>query len=230
MLNRPSPNFGERRGDAPVDMLVLHYTGMATAQLALERMCDPESEVSAHYMIDESGAITKLVEESNRAWHAGVASWQGIDDVNSRSIGIELVNPGHGNGYHNFPDPQMETLTILALDILRRHPIKARNVVGHSDVAPGRKKDPGEFFNWAALARDGIGLWPGKRRGEPRDVKTIQQRLAQVGYKIEITAEPDRQTREVVSAFQRHFRPERVDGLIDADTAGRLGSLIRMLD
>jgi len=229
MLDRPSPNFGERRGNRPIDMLVLHYTGMATAAEALERMCAPASEVSAHYMIDENGAVTRLVDEKKRAWHAGVAYWRGETDINSRSIGIELVNPGHEFGYRNFPDPQIEMLTILALDILRRHPIEPRNVVGHSDIAPERKKDPGEFFNWPALARDGIGLWPGRHVGEPRDIETVQRRLAKIGYKIEITGEPDTQTRYVVAAFQRHYRPERVDGLIDSETAGRLGSLLRLL-
>lgn len=230
MLERLSPNFGERRGDATVDMLVFHYTGMTTAAAALERMCDPKAEVSAHYMVDENGAIVRLVDENKRAWHAGLSCWRGATDINSRSIGIELVNPGHDGGYRNFPDPQMETLTILVHDILRRHPIEPRNVVGHSDIAPGRKKDPGEFFNWAALARDGIGLWPGRRVGEPRDIETVQRRLASIGYGIEITGEPDAQTKAVVSAFQRHFRPERVDGLIDVDTAGRLGSLTRIID
>jgi len=229
MLERPSPNFGDRRGNASIDMLVLHYTGMSTAEAALERMCDPEAEVSAHYMVDENGAITRLVEEDKRAWHAGLASWRGETDVNSRSIGIELVNPGHGCGYRSFPDPQMETLTILIHDLLRRHPIEPRNVVGHSDIAPERKKDPGEFFNWAALARDGIGLWPGRSVGEPRDPDTVQNRLAEIGYRIDITGEPDDQTQAVVAAFQRHFRPERVDGLIDSETAGRLGSLTRII-
>ncbi|MEX2202220.1 MAG: N-acetylmuramoyl-L-alanine amidase, partial [Dongiaceae bacterium] len=154
----PSPNHDARRG--PVDILLLHYTGMVAAEAALKRLCDPVARVSAHYLIDEDGTLWQLVGEDRRAWHAGVSFWAGESDINARSIGIELQNPGHEFGYRAFPEPQMKTLIELAQGILQRHPIPASRVIGHSDVAPTRKEDPGELFDWQRLAAAGIGLWP----------------------------------------------------------------------
>ena len=167
ILDKPSPNHGPRPDGGGVDMLVLHYTGMADAASALEQLTDPTAKVSAHYVINEDGAILRLVEEARRAWHAGVAAWRGQTDINDRSIGIELVNPGHEFGYRAFAEPQMAAFTALAGDILSRHAIPARNVVGHSDVAPARKNDPGELFDWQRLAATGIGLWPDEKDAAP---------------------------------------------------------------
>ena len=162
MTARRSPNFDARLDGQAVDMLVFHYTGMSSRDDALDRLCNPAAKVSAHYVIDENGAVTALVNETKRAWHAGVAGWRGVRDVNGASIGVELVNPGHEYGYRPFPEAQMAACEALALDILSRWPIPPRNVVGHSDVATGRKTDPGELFDWARLAAAGIGLWPSR--------------------------------------------------------------------
>ncbi len=218
----PSPNFDARPGDGIVDMLVLHYTGMESAQAALGRMCDRQAKVSAHYMIDEDGTVFSLVEEDKRAWHAGVASWQGKTDVNARSVGIELVNPGHEFGYRPFPPPQMTALADLARDILGRHPIPARNVVGHSDVAPFRKQDPGELFDWRGLAVQGIGLWPEvwEPMSAPEDTPNFL--LETYGYETHDLG-------AALRAFQRHFHPQRIDGLADAETLGRLAALLAVL-
>jgi len=151
-IDRPSPNTDARRDGTPIDMLVLHYTGMLTGAAALSRLSDPAAKVSAHYLIDEDGTVYRLVAEEKRAWHAGVANWRGVSDINGRSVGIELVNPGHEFIYRDFPQPQMTALIGLARDILTRHSIPARNVVGHSDIAPDRKLDPGERFDWRSLA------------------------------------------------------------------------------
>ena len=159
MIDRPSPNHGPRRDGAAIDMLILHYTGMTTAAAALDRLCDPKTEVSAHYLIDEDGTVWRLVPEDRRAWHAGRAYWAGETDINSRSIGIELVNPGHEHGYRVFPEPQMTALIALSQGILSRHPIPPHRILAHSDVAPDRKLDPGELFDWRRLAMAGIGLW-----------------------------------------------------------------------
>lgn len=206
---RPSPNFNERDGVA-VDMLVIHYTGMESCEAALERLCDPAAEVSAHYLIDEAGEIFQLVAEDKRAWHAGVSSWRGEANINSRSIGIELVNPGHEFGYQAFPDAQMVSLIELSVGILSRHDIPDRNVVGHSDVAPARKEDPGELFDWARMADAGIGLWPGPHP-DPIDETEAGQALSDIGYDVsDISA--------AVKAFQRHFRQHTVDGVLDEET------------
>ncbi len=225
MIERPSPNFEPRRTGLAIDMLILHYTGMPGAEPALARLCDPAAKVGAHYLIDEDGTIYRLVAEGMRAWHAGVASWRGETDVNGRSIGIELVNPGHEFGYRPFPEAQMAALEELAGEILSRHPIPPRHVLGHSDVAPGRKTDPGELFDWPRLARAGIGLWPGDG-GETGDPATGdgEQLLAQFGYGIGETVE---MRTAAIEAFQRHFRPSRIDGVMDRETRGRLGALCR---
>lgn len=159
IIQQPSPNFDER-GDAPIDMLVMHYTGMQTGEAALARLCEAAAKVSAHYLIEEDGRIFQMVDESKRAWHAGVSYWRGHTDINARSIGIELVNPGHEWGYRPFPQAQMESLVWLSKGILARHPIPPENVVGHEHVAPSRKQDPGELFDWEFLGKHGIGLWP----------------------------------------------------------------------
>ncbi len=214
-----SPNFQARPDGAVIDMLVIHYTGMQSAQAALERLCDPAAEVSAHYLIDEAGEVFPLVDEGNRAWHAGVSNWRGKSDVNSRSIGIELVNPGHEFGYRPFPAAQMAALADLAQGILKRWPIPARNVIGHSDVAPRRKQDPGELFDWYWLAERGIGLWP--RPGQKR-VGEVTALLADYGYDV---ADP----KAALVAFQRHFRPLSCDGVADAESLALLNGLMALL-
>ena len=212
---RLSPNFNDRPAGTPIDMLVLHYTGMPSAADALERLTDPTAEVSAHYLIDEDGRLWQLVEEGKRAWHAGVSFWRGHTDINARSIGIELVNPGHEFGYRPFPPVQMATAIDLCRDLIRRHPIPARNVVGHSDVAPARKMDPGELFDWQGLAAAGIGLWPGEADACQREPDEVRRMLAVIGYDTS-------DLHLAVKAFQRHFRPSAVNGRIDFATARRL--------
>jgi N-acetylmuramoyl-L-alanine amidase len=230
MIDRPSPNHGPRPANATIDMLVLHYTGMPDAASALERMCDPASEVSAHYMIDEDGRVTRLVAEDRRAWHAGLACWAGASDINDRSIGIELVNPGHEFGYRPFPEAQMAALEELARNIVGRHAIPPARVLGHSDVAPGRKQDPGELFDWARLARAGVGFWPqidaisglGEHLlpagADDPLVAEARDLLARYGYETGPGATLDPLTARVLTAFQRHFRPFRVDGRLDRQT------------
>jgi N-acetylmuramoyl-L-alanine amidase len=245
IIERPSPNWGARPAAAAIDLLILHYTGMRSAAAALDRLCDPAAEVSAHYLIDEDGAIYRLVEEARRAWHAGVASWQGRDDVNSFSIGIELVNPGHEWGYREFPPAQVAACTALARDIVARHAIAPARVLGHSDVAPARKQDPGELFDWAALARHGVGLWPpddlpDDLPGDGADslapgaagpeVTAMQVALARFGYGCPTGGAFDDSTLAVVTAFQRHFRPARLDGRFDAECRHRLAWLLAELD
>ena len=212
----PSPNVDARPTGIPIDMLVLHYTGMESAEAALARLRDPVYQVSAHYVVDETGVVYALVDESERAWHAGVSSWRGQRDINARSIGIELVNPGHEFGYRPFPEAQMAALEDLATDLLSRHPVPPRNVVGHSDVAPTRKTDPGELFDWHRLARAGIGLWPSAPTPADGDGLAL---LARYGYD---TTDPT----AAVMAFQRHFRPERIDEVLDEETTGLMRTLL----
>jgi N-acetylmuramoyl-L-alanine amidase len=226
-IDRPSPNQDARPEGRAIDMLLLHYTGMESASAALARLCDPAAKVSAHYMIDEDGTNYRLVAEERRAWHAGISAWEGERNVNDRSIGIELVNPGHEFGYRAFPEPQMAMLIRLARAILFRHKIEPWRVLGHSDVAPIRKQDPGELFPWARLAEAGIGLWVDYgAEGEVPTVKVVQALLAEYGYDCPETGIADEPTGLVVTAFQRHFRPERVDGLIDLETAVRIAALV----
>ena len=216
-----SPNFNSRDG-APIDMLVLHYTGMKSTAEALARLCDPAAEVSAHYLIDEDGAMTVLVDEAMRAWHAGVASWRGERNINSRAIGIELVNPGHEYGYRDFPEPQMATLIDLCAGILARHPIPARNVVAHSDVAPLRKQDPGERFDWRRLAAAGIGLWPDGVSTDPVAEGDVAAALTEIGYDIADLG-------AAITAFQRHFRQVRVDGTADDETRRAIAAVLTLI-
>jgi N-acetylmuramoyl-L-alanine amidase len=230
----PSPNHDERKRG--IDILLLHYTGMQSAEAASVRLRDPVAKVSSHYLVYEDGAIDQLVPEARRAWHAGLGSWHGASDLNSRSIGIEIVNPGHFFGYRDFPDPQIETVVALCRDILGRHPIPAARVLGHSDIAPERKQDPGELFPWKRLSAAGIGRWiepapigddvglkPGDRGPQ---VTELQRALARFGYAADITNLYDTATTEIVTAFQRHFRPARVDGVADASTRGTLARLL----
>jgi N-acetylmuramoyl-L-alanine amidase len=228
VINHPSPNRGSRNGVA-VDMLVLHYPGMASAEAALERLCDPAAEVSAHYLIAEDGTVFRLVPEEARAWHAGVSSWAGATNLNSRSIGIELANPGHDGGLPAFAEPQMAALIALAHHIMGRHGIASHRVLGHSDIAPERKQDPGERFDWARLARAGIGIWPEPAAANPGppDIPAVQRDLARFGYRIDPTGILDAQTACVLRAFQRHFRPACVDGAADSDTRARLGAVLK---
>jgi len=223
VIDRPSPNHGERvaegGGAVAIDMLVIHYTGMAPDARALDWMCDPRSSVSAHYFIDEAGAVCRLVPEERRAWHAGVSAWRGFTDINSRSIGIELSNPGHEFGYRDFPRAQIDALITLASDILGRHPIPPRNVVAHSDIAPARKIDPGERFPWQQVAVAGIGLWPDA--GAAGAATDTSKMLDAYGYDV-----ANNELADVISAFQRHFRPARFDGVADHETRACLAALL----
>src|SRR5262249_43784400 len=221
---RASPNHDARPAGGRIDMLVLHYTGMKTAAEATDRPCDPLSQGSAHYGVDEDGTVWRLVEESRRAWHAGLSFWQGTENVNTVSIGIELVNPGHEWGYRSYPDAQMLSLAAVCSGLLGRHPIPADRVVGHSDVAPLRKQDPGELFDWPRLAREGIGLWPSELAAAPSDIAAAQAMLARIGYRVPGSGMLDEETRQVLIAFQRHFRPKRIDGEFDSETAVRLSA------
>jgi N-acetylmuramoyl-L-alanine amidase len=239
IISRPSPNFNERVGSDVPDMLILHYTGMQTGEAAIARLTDPAARVSAHYTVDEDGTVHAHVDERFRAWHAGVSSWRGHADINSRSVGIEIVNPGHEFGYRPFPVPQIRAVVELSQGILSRHRIPARNVVGHSDVAPGRKEDPGELFPWALLAREGVGLWPqpGSISGDSLlpgqsgpAVAGLQRALQAFGYGIDASGVFDEATRLVVVALQRRFRPRLLDGVADNETQAMLAGLIESLD
>jgi N-acetylmuramoyl-L-alanine amidase len=230
LIECPSPNHEPRPAGMPVDMLLLHYTGMRTGLAALSRLIDPAAKVSAHYMIDEDGAVYRLVDEERRAWHAGVSAWAGERDVNGRSIGIELVNPGHEFGYRPFPEAQMAALVELCGGILTRHPIPPARVLGHSDVAPARKQDPGELFDWPRLAAAGIGLWPDGAIPRDAPITEVQVLLARYGYDVPQSGALDEATAAVVTAFQRHFRPACLDGVPDAETVGRLAALVARLD
>ncbi|HKM87639.1 MAG TPA: N-acetylmuramoyl-L-alanine amidase [Xanthobacteraceae bacterium] len=232
----PSPNHGERIDGRRPDMTVLHYTGMPDAAAALERLRTPASQVSAHYFVFEDGRVIQLVQESRRAWHAGTASWAGETDINSCSIGIEIANPGHEYGYPDFPKRQIAAVTALCRGILTRNTIPAVRVLAHSDVAPARKQDPGEKFPWRTLHESGVGNWV--RPAEITDgallalgdhgdaVAAMQTSLSEYGYGIAVNGNYDSAMHEVVAAFQRHFRPERVDGVSDASTRSTLQDLL----
>jgi N-acetylmuramoyl-L-alanine amidase len=230
-----SPNVEARPFDKRVDMIVLHYTGMGDAERACDWLCNSESKVSCHYLIDLDGNITQMVDENLRAWHAGVSCWAGDIDVNSRSIGIEIQNPGHSTGYPDFPMRQLQTVAQLSFDVVKRHEIPSRRVLAHSDVAPGRKIDPGEKFDWSFLAGHGVGHWlePASLRDgltlTPGDqgsaVLSLQETLRNYGYNIECNGNFDNKTKAVVSAFQRHFRPVKVDGVADQSTLETLAAI-----
>lgn len=260
---RPSPNHGDRRGGKRVDMLVLHYTGMpagrglSAAERAIRWLASPDSQVSCHYVVDEDGRITQMVAEDRRAWHAGAACWACETDINSVSIGIEIAHPGHPwdlarlpdadpaepapvhPGYVDFPAAQIEAVTALARDIVVRHRIRPERVLAHSDVAPERKRDPGEKFPWARLAAAGVGLWVEpdpigggrffSRGDEGEPIAALQTMFGLFGYEVEVNGLFDARLEAVVTAFQRHWRPNRVDGVADQSTMATLNRLIRAM-
>ncbi len=237
----PSPNIEPRKNGLCPTMLVMHYTGLATAKKSIEILARPDCKVSCHYVIDIDGRVTQMVAEKMRAWHAGVSSWHGETDINSKSIGIEIQNLGHNQGYPDFPQAQMDSVRDLSVDILNRYDIAPHNVVAHSDIASGRKTDPGEKFNWAFLHRHGIGHWVKPApldevapRFELTDqsavIAKVQAKLCCYGYGIETTGHHTEQSVTVVSAFQRHFRPARFDGVIDASTIATLDALMDSLE
>jgi len=232
----PSPNHEARVGGARVDILLLHYTGMSSTEAALQRLRDPQARVSSHYVVFEDGRVFQLVPEARRAYHAGVSCWEGMSDVNSRSIGIEIGNKGHDFGCPAYPDAQIAAVIALSRDIVRRHAIAPWRVLGHSDVAPQRKNDPGEYFPWRRLAEAGVGLWiepasdtsgPALGPGDRGDaVADLQRALGEYGYCLDVTGRYDDLTKDLVTAFQRHFRPGRVDGVADVATSRALEKLL----
>jgi N-acetylmuramoyl-L-alanine amidase len=232
----PSPNCEPRREDRVPDMLILHYTGMESSDAALDWLTREEAKVSAHYLVDEAGRVTQIVAEEMRAWHAGQSYWAGETDLNSCSIGIEIHNPGHEFGYPDFPEGQMRAVEALCLDILGRQAIPPARVLAHSDIAPGRKRDPGERFDWARLARAGIGLWiepaplvgdEGLGTGDENDAVAVLQRgLQEFGYGVEVTSTYGKGLEQVVEAFQRHFRPALINGRADESTRETLARLL----
>jgi N-acetylmuramoyl-L-alanine amidase len=230
VIERPSPNYNDRPADKGVSLLVIHYTGMRDAEAALKRLTDPEAQVSSHYLIDEAGLVYRLVDEGRRAWHAGVSYWAGERDINGVSIGIELVNPGHDFGYRHFPEAQMAALIDLGRGILSRHKIPPSRVLGHSDVAPARKIDPGELFDWQRLAKAGIGRWPQPAKG-PGDAASVCAALSKIGYEVSPEGAPkgvvDKITKQSLSAFQRHYRPGKFDGIADDETCGMIYGLLQ---
>jgi N-acetylmuramoyl-L-alanine amidase len=235
----PSPNHNDRDPAKPVDVLLLHYTGMVSGEGAVRWLCNPASQVSSHYVVDEDGRVVQLVDESRRAWHAGRGSWAGETDLNARSVGIEIVNPGHNFGYRAFPEAQIEAVVALCRDILGRHPIPPERVLAHSDTAPLRKEDPGELFPWDRLYAAGIGHWvepvaivegPSFRFGDAGDaVAALQARFRAYGYGLDEAGGFGEETAAVVRAFQRHFRPALVDGIADVSTVATLERLIAAL-
>jgi N-acetylmuramoyl-L-alanine amidase len=234
-----SPNIGARRGYASPQLLILHYTGLETVRRSIDVLCDPICEVSCHYLVDVDGRVTQMVREADRAWHAGLSYWRGETDINSSSVGIEIQNPGHALGYPDFPEAQMSAVVSLSRDIVVRNQMRATDVLAHSDIAPQRKIDPGEKFDWQRLYAAGVGHWvlphavdndleqppidmqkPGKR------TRTCQKLLSQYGYDVAADGMLDAATLRVISAFQRHFRPARIDGMSDASTIATLRDLI----
>jgi N-acetylmuramoyl-L-alanine amidase len=231
-----SANYGDRNMDRLPDMIVLHYTGMPDVEGAIAKLCTAGTDVSAHYIVLEDGRIIQCVPEAKRAWHAGVAFWGGEEDINSCSIGVEIVNKGHDWGYPDFPLRQIAAVIALCRGIMLRRKVPSHRVLAHSDVAPFRKKDPGEKFPWHSLANSGVGHWVQPApivRGETlrlgsagNDVRDLQQALARYGYGVPVNGKYDTATLEVVTAFQRHFRPGRVDGIVDHSTLTTLQSLL----
>ena len=233
-IEAPSPNFDART--APPEILVLHYTGMKSGEDALARLRDPESKVSSHYVVEEDGRIFRLVPEARRAWHAGVSYWKGQRNINGVSIGVEIVNPGHEFGYRPFPNRQIAAVIELCADIRSRWTIENTHIVGHSDVAPARKDDPGELFPWKVLAEAGHGLWadaapapgaPLRRGDESVGVFGLQAGFTRLGYELPPSGKFDEATEQVVTAFQRHWRQAQVDGVADGATRAQLIALLR---
>jgi N-acetylmuramoyl-L-alanine amidase len=228
MIKRPSPNHDART--APVSMLVLHYTGMESAEAALERLADPAAKVSSHYVVLEDGSMVSMVPENRRAWHAGVSRWRGATDINARSVGIEIVNGGHDFGLPPFPDEQIAAVIALSREIIARHGIAPGNVAGHSDIAPERKTDPGERFPWWRLAEAGVGLFPAApAEGGPQDAREAGRLLEEIGYGISWDGSGPADFATVLAAFQRRYRPSRVDGVLDGETAGLIAAVHGLL-
>jgi N-acetylmuramoyl-L-alanine amidase len=233
----PSPNQRDRPAPSAIDTLILHYTGMESGEAAIERLRDPEAGVSSHYVVEEDGRIFQLVEEHRRAAHAGTSFWRGREMLNDSSIGIEIVNPGHEWGYRLFPAIQIEAVRRLCRAILFRHPIPPDRVLGHSDVAPDRKQDPGELFPWEGLARNGIGIWPDGvadlGNGDPAldgaELAPVRHALRRIGYAADETGGMDDELAVVLRAFQRHWRPEAVTGLADRGTRARLFAVMEFV-
>ncbi len=236
----PSPNTGERRKGCRPHLVLLHYTGMPSAAKAIHWLAHPKSKVSCHYVIDEQGLITQMVAEEKRAWHAGVSHWAGETDINSASIGIEIQNPGHEHGYPDFSPAQMQAVAALCRDIAARRGIRPEAILAHSDVAPGRKIDPGEKFSWALLAQAGVGHWvapaPSEAAGktyavgdEGSEVAQAQDLLRRYGYNVEANGRLDQWTAIVLRSFQLHFRPARADGRLDRATQDTLARLVAAL-
>ncbi|MDI9409306.1 MAG: N-acetylmuramoyl-L-alanine amidase [Candidatus Pacebacteria bacterium] len=231
IITSPSPNFDERRNGARPELIVMHYTGMESGAAALARLCDAAAKVSSHYLVEEDGRVFALVEESQRAWHAGHGEWRRRDDINSHSIGIELVNPGHEFGYRPFPQAQIAAVRDLSLAIMARHGIVPQDVIAHSDLAPSRKTDPGELFPWEELAAAGVGVYPPPLTQHDENfvplkcgdhghlVTVMQEELIAYGWHCPTSGRFDQTTVEAVLAFQRHFRGSRVDGVWDGDCA-----------
>ena len=230
---KSSPNYDDR--ESSINIVVIHYTGMKSFEEALGHLCDSSSKVSSHYLINSNGDVYLLVDEDKRAWHAGVSFWSGDDDVNSSSIGIELVNPGHEFGYESFSESQMTSLEVLIKSLIRSYNIPLYNIVGHSDIAPLRKKDPGELFNWKRLADKNLSIWPEKLSinsfksinfGDKNEsVLQVQEFLSEIGYKITKDGFFNQETKLVISAFQRRFRSHKVDGLLDSETGVMVQSI-----
>ena len=238
LRDAPSPNHDARPDSTPIDMLVLHYTGMTSPSEALARLRDREAKVSSHYMVDLDGIVWRLVPEARRAWHAGASYWRGRVSLNDRSIGIEIANPGHSHGYPDFPVLQTAVVCDLCLDILSRHPISARDIVGHSDISPDRKDDPGEKFDWRGLAQAGVGMWPDGTPdlgigGIVRDatvLRDVRAALMVIGYRVAPEGGLDPALSQVLRAFQRHWRPATVNGQADAGTIARLVAVARLCE
>jgi N-acetylmuramoyl-L-alanine amidase len=233
----PSPNHDARPAETPIDTIILHYTGMRSAREAIDRLRDPAARVSSHYVVDEDGSVLRLVAEDRRAWHAGTSFWRGHRHLNDRSIGIEIVNPGHDWGYREFPALQLAATCDLCLALFSRHRIPQRNVVAHSDVAPDRKQDPGEKFDWEQLAQNGVGLWPhgladAGTTGATRDAASlapVRAALAEIGYETTPHGPLDPSLATTLRAFQRHWRPEAITGQADTGTLARLAALAAMV-
>lgn len=219
MIEAPSPNHDTRPRGCAIDMLILHYTGMESGPTALARLCEPAAKVSAHYLVEEDGRTFAMVDEARRAWHAGLARWGGVEDINGISIGVEIVNPGHEFGYREFPKAQIDAVIALSQGILARHQIPPGRVLGHADVAPARKQDPGELFPWPELAAAGIGLWPSDDAAPP-DLADAAAALAEFGYDVAGAG-----LGACVTAFQRHWRPDHLTGKMDRQCRARLADL-----
>ena len=227
-----SPNFNDRDPSVPLRYIVLHYTGMPTGAAAIQRMCDPAAKVSAHYMIEEDGQVIQLVDESKRAWHAGHSAWGETTDMNSASLGIELVNPGHQNGYRPFPAIQISVLKVVMKGVIERHAMNPKTApLAHAEIAPERKEDPGEFFPWRELADSGLGLWPTPQPADygHADDDVVQDMLRTIGYPCPPSGFYDRATRSALLAFQRRYEPDNLTGTPERETIARLRALARML-